>query len=373
MLMKKFTHTEKMGPLHALALETEAEKERFNSLLDDGHYLKSRQPSGNTLYQAVLDEAGEWVAIVLWCGGSYRIDPRDTFIGWDGKKREERHGLVTQCSRFMVLDAKRSPNVASQAMGAALRALPGQFAAKYGYAPALAESFSDPELHAGTLYLATGWTKLALSKGFSRDYADYYVRNDRPKVLWVKPLRDGWKEAMCGTALQAADAAVLRPSRLLPFRDDRVESLFGALMGIPDRRRVNRHIPQATVLCVIVLAMLCGRSKVSEFVRFAQGLTPEQKLLLGFPRLKKNRRICKAPSRKTFDAVLKGVSPVRLSEALDGWFRDSLGEMPPALALDGKYVREKVGTLNVCDTHGRTVCSAPIKKKGRSPLSPAPR
>jgi hypothetical protein len=124
---------------------------------------------------------------------------------------------------------------------------------------------------------------------------------------------------------------------------------------------------------VIVLAMLCGRSKVSEFVRFAQSLTPEQKLLLGFPRLKRNRGICKAPSRKTFDAVLKGVSPVRLSEALDGWFRGALGEMPPTLALDGKYVRDKVGTLNICDAHGRTVCATPIKKKGRSPLSPAPR
>ena len=371
--MKKFTRTEKMGPLHVVAVETEAEKERFNRLLDDGHYLKSRQPSGHTLYQAVLDEAGEWVAVVLWCGGSYRIDPRDRFIGWDCKKREERHGLVTQCSRFMVLDAKRAPNLASQAMGAALRGLPSQFIAKYGYAPALAESFSDPELHAGTLYLATGWRKLALSKGFSRDYADYYVPNERPKVLWVKPLRDNWRESMCGTALPEADAAVLRPSRLLPFRDGGVESLFGALMGLPDRRRVNRHIPQATVLCVIVLAMLCGRSKVSEFVRFAQSLTPEQKLLLGFPRLKRNRLICKAPSRKTFDAVLKGVSPARLSEALDGWFRGALGEMPPTLALDGKYVRDKVGTLNICDAHGRTVCATPIKKKGRSPLSPAPR
>ena len=272
-----------------------------------------------------------------------------------------------------MLDEKLAPNVASQAMGAALRELPSQFIAKYGYAPALAESFSDPELHAGTLYLATGWQKLALGKGFSRDYADYYVPNGRPKVLWVKPLRDGWREPMCGTELPAADAAVLRPAGLLPFRDGGVESLFGALTGLPDRRRVNRHIPQATVLCVIVLAMLCGRSKVSEFVRFAQSLTPEQKLLLGFPRLKRNRGICKAPSRKTFDAVLKGVSPVRLSEALDAWFRDSLGEMPPTLALDGKYVRDKVGTLNICDAHGRTVCATPIKKKGRSPLSPAPR
>jgi hypothetical protein len=46
-----------MRTLHAVALETEVEKKRLNSLLDGGHYLKTRQPSGHTLYQAVLDKS----------------------------------------------------------------------------------------------------------------------------------------------------------------------------------------------------------------------------------------------------------------------------------------------------------------------------
>ena len=348
-------------PLSVVAVEAEADVARFDALLDGGHYLGARQPSGHTLRQAVVDVEGGWVAVALWCGGTYRLDPRDRHIGWDSKKREERGALVTQLARFMVAEGRRGPNVASQALGAALRALPAQFRAKYGYAPALAESFSDPELHAGTLYLATNWTKLGLSKGFSRDYADYYVPNARPKALWVRPLRDDWRASLCATVLPAGDAAALRPSRELPLDGAGVESLFGALTGLRDRREANRSIPQVSVLCAVALAMLCGLSSVSEFVRFAQGLTQEQKKLLGFPRLKRNRELCKAPSRKTFDTVLSNVSPSELADALDRWYAKSLGGLPATLAADGKYVRDKAGTLNLCAPHGRTASSKPIK------------
>jgi len=127
------------------------------------------------------------------------------------------------------------------------------------------------------------------------------------------------------------------------------------------------------VLCAVALAMLCGHSSVSEFVRFAQGLTQEQKKLLGFPRLKRNRELCRAPSRKTFDTVLSNVSPSELAGALDRWYAKSLGNLPATLAADGKYVRDKAGTLNLCDPYGRTASSTPIKKKGRSRWSRGPR
>jgi hypothetical protein len=63
---------------------------------------------------------------------------------------------------------------------------------------------------------------------------------------------------------------------------------------------------------------------------------------------------------------MQRVSPSKLAAALDAFFAQALGELPETLAVDGKYVRDKAGTLNVCDVHGRTVTSTPIKKKGRS-------
>ena len=78
----------------SVAIRGEEDKARFNAILEAEHYLGARQPSGGTVYQAVLDETGGWAAVALWCGASYRLDPRDTYIGWDVKKREERLGLV---------------------------------------------------------------------------------------------------------------------------------------------------------------------------------------------------------------------------------------------------------------------------------------
>jgi hypothetical protein len=134
-----------------------------------------------------------------------------------------------------------------------------------------------------------------------------------------------------------------------------------------DGRRNNRSVSQTSVLTAVILAQMCGRETMSEIVRFAQGLTQSQKRLLGFPRCKRNRAICIAPSRKTFDTVMQRVAPSKLAAALDTFFAQSLGELPETLAVDGKYVRDKAGTLNVCDVHGRTVTSTPIKKKGRNP------
>ncbi len=222
------------GKLLSVAIQSAEDKARFNAILDAEHYLGARQPSGNTVYQVIRDETGEWVAVVLWCGGSYRLDTRDTHIGWDMRKREERLGLVVQLARFALVGPGHELNMASRALGCAMRGIGAHYRDAYGYEPALAESFSDPELHFGTVYRATNW----------------------------------------------------------------------------------------------------------------------EKLLLGFPRCKKNRGICVAPSRKTFDTVLQKVSPSRLAAALDAFFAKSLGGLPETLAVDGKYVRDKAGTLNVCDVHG---------------------
>ncbi|WP_018289815.1 Druantia anti-phage system protein DruA [Verrucomicrobium sp. 3C] len=58
----------------------------------------------------------------------------------------ERLKLIVQNRRFLLFAPKgQAPNLASQALGAALRALPGQWRDRFGYTPLLTESFTDPE------------------------------------------------------------------------------------------------------------------------------------------------------------------------------------------------------------------------------------
>lgn len=79
-------------------------------------------------------------------------------------QRLERLKLVVQNRRFLLLRAKgQSPNLASQVMGAVLRALPEQWQERFGYRPLLAESFTDPEAYEGTCYKASNWEAVGWS------------------------------------------------------------------------------------------------------------------------------------------------------------------------------------------------------------------
>lgn len=96
---------------------------------------------------------------------------------------------MVQNRRFLVFaDKGQSPNLASQTLGAALRALPDQWRERFGYRPLLAESFTDPEAYAGTCYKASNWEPVGFSAGYRRHRADFYVPNDRPKRLWLREL-----------------------------------------------------------------------------------------------------------------------------------------------------------------------------------------
>lgn len=54
----------------------------------------------------------------------------------------------------------------------------------------MAESFSKPESHAGTVSKATHWTYAGDTKGFfSQDNSDFYLPNQRPTKFSLKPLK----------------------------------------------------------------------------------------------------------------------------------------------------------------------------------------
>src|SRR5512138_773636 len=104
---------------------SDSEVEWFDRLLADHHYLGAGRPVGDYLRQ-VVERDGRAVALLVWGPACYALKDRDLWIGWSNVQRLERLKLIVQNRRFLVLaDKGQSPNLASQAMGAALRALPG--------------------------------------------------------------------------------------------------------------------------------------------------------------------------------------------------------------------------------------------------------
>ena len=204
--MKKFKLSDREssdsanGILKVVVLKKRPEIVRFDQMLAEEHFLGSRRPSGHTLRQVGLDEKGRWVGLLLWVSGFWHLKDRDQWIGWDSATCAERLKLIVHNARFLVPEAARSPNLPSQVLSAALRVLPHQWCEHFGYEPLLAETFTDPERHAGTVYKATGWIGVGESCGFPKDHrCDYYRDHKRPKQLWIKPLHCQARQRLCAS------------------------------------------------------------------------------------------------------------------------------------------------------------------------------
>ncbi len=200
----------------------------FDGLLAEHHYLGAGQPVGDYLRQ-VVELDGQAVALLVWGPACYALKDRDLWISWSAPQRLERLKLVVQNRRFLGLWSKgASPNLASQSMGAALRVLPQQWKERFGYRPLLAESFTDPEAYEGTCYKASNWEAVGYSAGYSRHRADFYVANDRPKKLWLRPLCSEARQWLRSAELPADCQRGLgvAPSGTLPVSEPQMGSLF---------------------------------------------------------------------------------------------------------------------------------------------------
>ena len=172
----------------------EAEIDHLRQTFNEGHYLTAGRPAGHVLWQGIYRTDTEsdcpgLVAVLCWGGAAKHLQKRDNHIGRDAVTCANRLKLIAQLRRFYVIDSARRPNLASQCLALSLRTLGGEFEARHGFQPLLAESFHDPEEHTGTLYKATNWLPLGFTKGFKRHRRDFYQDTGKPKHLWIRPLK----------------------------------------------------------------------------------------------------------------------------------------------------------------------------------------
>jgi hypothetical protein len=321
----------------------------FDGVLADKHYLGAGRPVGDYLRQ-IVEVDGKAVVLLVWGPACYALKDRDHWISWSTVQRLERLKLIVQNRRFLVLSDKgQSPNLASQAMGAALRSLPSQWVERFGYRPLLAESFTDPEAYAGTCYKASNWEAVGQSAGHSRHRADFYVPNDRPKKLWLRPLGPQAREHLSAQQVpeDCSGGLIAAPTGTLPIKVGEVDSLREVFRKAPDPRASNTVYRTYSVLTVIAMAILAGRREIAEIARFATTLSQPQRRRLGFPRKKGTKAFWQVPSYSVFYQVLTRMDPQAFAEVLNAWLQSRAGTLPGALALDGKMIRDHIGLLTL--------------------------
>jgi predicted transposase YbfD/YdcC len=299
--------------------------------------------------QIVLSSKGDPVALLEWGPACYAIKDRDRHIGWSANQRAERLKLIVQNRRFLLLiDKGIAPNLASRALAAALRALCGQWEQIHGYAPLMAETFTDPERFEGTCYKASNWKAIGTSAGYSRHRADLYIPNESPKNLWIYPLCADAKKLLCSPKLPEAlaPAQVAAPGGTLPVSHKHMLTLHELFGQVRDPRSKNTQFKIRPMLTIIAMALLAGRRDITEITRFGQSLRPNQRQAIGLP-LKPGTKYWKAPGYSVYYQLLGRLDNEEFAALLSAWLRERAGDLPDALAMDGKMIRDQIGTLTL--------------------------
>jgi hypothetical protein len=327
-----------------------AETKRINDLLTEKHPQRAPKRVGHEL-RMVVEQGGEWVGVLLWTSGCQRLQDRDEWIGWTNAQRAQRLKLIVQLRRYLLLhELGTRPNLASEALAAAVRALPAMWSKRFGFEPSLLESFSDIEAHAGTCYRAAGWTAVGMSKGFAKHRGDLYRFHGRPKKLWVRPLSKHAVEGLRATHLpeRYESGATASAHGQMPLGAEQMRSLAHALRATRDPRARNRRFPLGPLLCLIAMALLSGARDIAQIHRFGWRLRPPQRAALGFRR-RRGTAVYPVPGYSVYRDVLKALDLEAFAEVLSAWLSANRGTLPTALALDGKMIRETIGVLSLVD------------------------
>ncbi len=354
--------------LHIRTAETSADWKIAHSLLDEEHLLGAGREAGDRLCQFILEE-DQIVAVLIWCAAAWHLQDRDTMIGWDPVTRSQRLKLVVQLRRFLVVGKSRRPNLASRCLGLALRELPARWHAEHGYRPLMAESFSDPESHHGTVYKVTNWTCAGDTKGFSQDHTDYYLPNDRPKKLWLKPLAKNACTLLCAPEVPEDCKAGLTGGggARSPLKVGQLKTLRDAFLQVPDPRRPqSRRHPLGAMLTLIALGLLTGGRDMLGIWKRAAKLDERQRAAIGLTVRHKGSGRLKMPGYDALNDLMHKIDPKAYAIALNKWLQANTGILPRSLAFDGKSIGNgKCGMVITLCRHedGRPVAMIPASGK----------
>ncbi len=321
-----------LSELAVLPVGDGAERSEWDRVMDEGHYLGFRGMFGGGLRHVAAGPDGEWLALLGWCAGAFKVGVRDRWIGWAREQQWRRLPLVANNCRFLVLPRGRVPNLASRALSLSARRLSADMEVRFGRPVLLAETFVDPERFKGSCYLGAGWTPLGRTRGYARARSGW-TEHGRPKEVLVRPLSPNARADLSGLD-EPASWGVGR-GEPAPPPPGRLRSLFDHLRQVPEFRKARgvRH-SLGTALAIAAAAKLAGARGPTAIAEFGQRLGQRQLAAVRAFRSPSTGRLS-APSRATMHRLLSAVDPDALDEAVRDF---TAARQPPrgALALDGK-------------------------------------
>jgi len=178
----------------------------WNAMMAGYHPLGFRRAFGAQQKYWVQDEATGGPRVLgglLFAAAAKALAVRDAWIGWSAAERRRGLHRVVANSRYLLLPEVVVPHLASHVLALALRRLPGDWARRYGFAPAVVETFVQRPW-AGTCYRAANWLCLGQTAGRGRQDRRH-ARAVPIKAVWVYPLGRDWRARLVAAPEVAAD------------------------------------------------------------------------------------------------------------------------------------------------------------------------
>ena len=326
---------------------------RCDRLIRKHHYLHDATLVGEQLRYAITYK-GRWLGLATWSGAAFHIKDRDEFIGWDVEQCRRRRPLLANNSRLLILPECHYPNLISRFMKLMLGRLSADWLERWGHPLAVVESFVDPQLYQGTAYKVSGWSHLGKTAGWKRDAADFYLKHDAPKQIWVRELVKNARVKLRAAQLPPEWAMVeeqAKPRCTQTVKE--IRSLMESLrQGLPEFRRAQAlGYPVAGLMGLTVMAMAAGvRKGPDDLADYADTLSQPQLRALNFRR-DRHTGLYRCPKRTTFVRLLASVDASALNGILLQWQRQLTGPIQDNLVIiDGKKMRhggvEMVNAVN---------------------------
>ena len=185
-----------IGPIEIHQASSRTQVKLWNEYMARYHYLGYHRPFGYVMRYTIQNKEYP-LGCILFSGAAKAIGIRDEWIGWNSNQRLQNLAWIVNNTRFLIFPWVNVKNLASHVLGRIGRRIGQDWLERWGFHPALMETFVDPEYYKGTCYKAANWTDLGLTtgKGLARTQKAYHTS---PKKLFVRPLIKNFRDVLQG-------------------------------------------------------------------------------------------------------------------------------------------------------------------------------
>jgi len=169
--------------IELIKVDGTADEILWNQIMREHHYLGYNKMIGRRMKYLILI-SGKVVGGISFNSASLKLRVRDEHIGWDKAQMKDHLKHVVNNNRFLLLPWIKLKNLASHILSKATKKLCEDWKTKYHEDVFAVETFVDSEKYKGTCYLASNWSYLGETSGYSKQGKEFIHHGKKKKVFF---------------------------------------------------------------------------------------------------------------------------------------------------------------------------------------------